>query len=217
MKVFTIKLGRLLLGFLLCAASTVMALNSKLGLSPWDVLHQGISKTIGITIGKASITISLLIILISLCIKVQIGLGTIANIFVVGILIDKINATGMIPVSQNLATGILMMVASLIMMAVGCFLYIGCELGCGPRDGLMIAIVNKTGKSIRLIRFCLEGAALVLGWSLGGKAGIGTVVTVFGMGYFMQFVFALFHFDVSRLRHKAITDYFKVPDKKEYN
>lgn len=209
MKASMLKLGRLLLGFTLCGGATVVALNSKLGVSPWDVLHQGLSKTIGITIGQASIMVSLIIILISLCIKVQIGLGTISNIFVVGMLIDLINATGMIPVSTNLVTGILMMLTSLLMMAVGCFLYIGCEMGCGPRDGLMVAIVNKTGKSIRLVRFCIEGGALLSGWVLGGKVGIGTFVTVIGMGYFMQAVFNFFHFDVSQLHHKAVTAYFK--------
>ncbi|MDO5293465.1 MAG: hypothetical protein Q4F05_12030 [bacterium] len=209
MKAVAVKLGRLFLGFLLCSGATVMALNSRLGLGPWDVLHEGLSKTIGITIGQASIMVSVLIIIISLCIKVQIGIGTVLNIFAVGVLIDGINATKLIPVSTNVIMGVIMMVASLLMMGVGCYLYIGCEMGCGPRDGLMIAIVNKTGKSIRLIRFCIECTALILGWYLGGKAGIATGVTVFGMGYFMQAVFDFFHFDVSKLNHRSIASYFK--------
>ncbi|BBF43576.1 hypothetical protein lbkm_2264 [Lachnospiraceae bacterium KM106-2] len=209
MRNLVIKVVRLLCGFLLCSAATVLALNSGLGLSPWDVLHQGLSKTIGITIGQASIAVSLIIIVLSISMKMQVGLGTIANIFIVGVMIDWINESGVIPVSHQLFSGILMLIASLLVMAVGCYLYIGCELGCGPRDGLMIALVKKTGKSIRLIRFGIECMAFAIGWLLGGTAGLGTIVTVVGMGYCMQAVFGLFHLDVSTLHHKSVTDYYK--------
>ena len=90
------------------------------------------------------------------------------------------------------------------MHAIGSYLYIGCEMGCGPRDGLMIALMKITGKPISIIRFCIEMGALIIGWILGGFVGIGTLITVFGIGYCVQIVYKVFKFDVNALRHRNL-------------
>lgn len=206
MKKIGIIICRLILGFMFCACSTVMALKSNLGLSPWDVFHQGVSNITGLTIGQVSIIVGVIVVLITVLLKLEIGIGTIANMILIGFFIDLINYLNIIPESTNLLTGILMLIASLFVMAIGSYLYIGCELGCGPRDGLMIAIVRITGKSVGVIRFCIELGALIIGWMLGGTVGIGTLITVAFLGYAIQSVFKIFKLKVNELRHKRIKE-----------
>jgi uncharacterized membrane protein YczE len=195
---------RATLGFFLCACGTVMALNSKLGLSPWDVFHQGLTNVINITMGQASIMVGVAVVIITSMLGLEVGLGTITNMIVIGCFIDLIIDNGIIPICNNLFTGTLMMIGSLLVSAIGSYLYIGCEMGCGPRDGLMIALVKLTGKPISLIRFLIESAALIIGWALGGLVGIGTLITVFGIGYCVQIVYKTFKFDVSLLKHRNL-------------
>jgi uncharacterized membrane protein YczE len=195
-------------GFFLCACGTVMALNSNLGLSPWDVLHQGLTNVTSLTIGQASIIVGVLIVIITTILGLKVGLGTIANMLGIGCFIDFIMYINFIPVCNNLFTGIIMMILSMLVSAIGSYLYIGCEMGCGPRDGLMIALMKITGKPVGIIRSCLEVSALASGWMLGGFVGIGTVITALGIGYCVQVVYKIFKFDVNSLRHKNIKQGF---------
>jgi len=197
---------RITLGFLLCACGTVMALNSNLGLSPWDVFHQGLTNVTGLTMGQASIAVGVIIVIVTSLLGLRVGLGTIANMIVIGCFIDLIIYFKIIPVCNNLFTGIIMLIGSLFASAIGSYLYIGCEMGCGPRDGLMIALVKLTGKPISLIRFFIEIGALIIGWILGGFVGIGTLVTAFGIGYCVQIIYKVFKSDVKLLKHRNIKE-----------
>jgi len=200
---------RITLGFLLCASGTVMALNSNLGLSPWDVFHQGLTNITNLTMGQASIIAGVVIVLITNALGLKVGLGTIANMIVIGCFIDLIIYTKIIPVCNNPFTGMLMMIGSLFASAIGSYLYIGCEMGCGPRDGLMMALVKITGKSISIIRLCIEMGALIIGWILGGFVGIGTLITAFGIGYCVQIIYKVFKSDVKLLKHRNIKEGLK--------
>lgn len=204
-KIFGI-ITRSILGYLLCAFGVVMALNSNLGLSPWDVFHQGLTNVINITIGQAGIVVGVVIVIITYILGLEVGLGTIANIIVIGYFIDLIIYSGIIPISNNIFIGILMMIGSLFINAIGSYLYIGCEMGCGPRDGLMVALVKLTGKPVSLIRFSIESVALIIGWFLGGLVGIGTLITVLGIGYCVQIVYKAFKFDVNSLKHRSLKE-----------
>lgn len=200
---------RITLGFLLCACGTVMALNSNLGLSPWDVFHQGLTNVTGLTMGQASIIVGVVIVIATSLLGLKVGLGTIANMIVIGCFIDLIIYIKIIPVCNNLFTGIIMLIGSLFASAIGSYLYIGCEMGCGPRDGLMMALVKLTGKSISIIRFCIEIGALIIGWILGGFVGVGTLVTAFGIGYCVQVIYKVFKSDVKLLNHRNIKEGLK--------
>lgn len=199
---------RMLAGFFLCALSTVMSIKSNLGLSPWDVFHQGLSNLVGITIGQASIIVGLLIVIIVSVLGIKIGFGTLANMILIGCFIDLIIYIDIIPTNANLFYGILLMVGSMIVNAIGSYLYIGCEMGCGPRDGLMVVLVKLTSKPVSIIRFFIESLALITGWILGGTVGLGTLLTVFGIGYCVQVVYKVFNFDVKNLKHKDIKQCF---------
>ncbi|MBP1867722.1 putative membrane protein YczE [Clostridium tertium] len=210
MMIILKKSIRLILGFLLCASSTVFMLNSNLGLSPWDVFHQGISNVTGITIGEASILTSVLVVLIGIMLKQKIGIGTLLNILFVGKFIDIINESNIIPVANSLFSGIVMMIIGMFVMGYGCYLYIGCEIGCGPRDGLMIGLSQKLNKQIKIVRGSIEISVLIIGFLLGGAAGLGTFISAVGLGYCMQVIFKMCKFDVVNIRHKAIMESLEV-------
>lgn len=201
---------RLIIGFILCASSTVFMLNSNLGLSPWDVFHQGISNVTGMTIGQANIVSGIIVIIICIGLKQRIGIGTLLNIVMIGKFVDIIDESNIIPMANTLFSGIIMMMIGMFVMGYGCYLYIGCELGCGPRDGVMVGLSNKLNKSIKLIRGSIEILVLIIGFVLGGKVGIGTLISAISIGYCIQIVFKLKNFDAVNVRHKSIMEYIRV-------
>ena len=202
-------LVRLMIGFILCAGSTVFMLNSNLGLSPWDVLHEGISKLTGITIGEANIIIGFLFVFIAMLFGQKVGIGTILNMIIVGEFIDFIIYIDIIPKSNDIATGIIMMLIGMLVMGLGCYYYIGCGLGCGPRDGVMIMLSNKFNKSINIVRTTMEITVLVVGYILGGTVGVASLITAAGLGYFIQIVFKMKKFDANAVEHKSVIDTFR--------
>ncbi|PAE09311.1 hypothetical protein CHI12_01685 [Terribacillus saccharophilus] len=199
---------RMVTGLTLCALSTVMAIKSNLGSSPWDVFHQGLSNVFGITIGQASIIVGLIIVMIVSKLGIKIGIGTLANMLMIGCFIDIIMHINIIPTSNHMFSGVLLIIGSLFANAIGSYLYIGCEMGCGPRDGLMVILVKITSKPVGRIRFFIEIIALITGYLLGGTVGIGTLLTVIGIGYCVQIVYKLFDFNVKGLKHKDIKEGF---------
>lgn len=201
---------KMIVGFLFCAIGVVMSVNSKLGLSPWDVLHQGLTNITPLTMGQASIIVGLVIVIISTLLGSKVGVGTIGNMILIGYFIDLVMKLDFIPVSHNLFTGIIMMIAGMFFMAMAGYLYISCELGCGPRDGLMIALVRITKKPIWLIRGSIEVSALAVGWMLGGLVGIGTIISALGIGYCVEIVFKIFKFNASSIKHKDLKETFSL-------
>ena len=206
MKNKVLILIRLLVGFVFCASSTVLMLNSNLGLSPWDVFHQGISRLSGITIGQASIVVSIVFVVIGAMLGQKLGIGTILNMIIIGKLIDVIIESSIIPVATNIISGIIMMVIGMLVMGFGCYLYIGCGLGCGPRDGVMMGISKKVKKPIKYVRASMEVTVLTLGYMLGGDIGIGTIISAIGLGYSMQLMFKLLKFDIIKVKHKSFIE-----------
>ena len=193
----------LTLGYVLTAVAVVVMVNSNAGLSPWDVLHQGLSKTTGMTMGRASMLVGVIVIMVSVALGENLGWGTIGNIFVPGILIDVINNMNIIPVTHSLFLGMIMTVLGLVIMAFATVSYLIPAMGCGPRDGLMIALHKKTGKSIGMLRAIMEIGAVIVGYLLGGTFGIGTIIAAFCFGYLLEAVFKLFKFDPN-VQHKMI-------------
>ena len=204
MKNKLLKFFRLIAGFIFCASSTIFMLNSNLGLSPWDVFHQGISRLTGITIGQASIIIGILFVIIGMCFGQRLGIGTILNMILVGQFIDLIMYLNIIPEATNMITGILMMIIGMLLMGYGCYLYISCGLGCGPRDGVMIVLSNMLNKPIKYVRATMEISVLILGFILGGTVGLGPIISAIFLGYSIQLVFKLRNFDATKVEHKSI-------------
>lgn len=197
---------KLMLGFFLAALGIVFMINANLGLSPWDVLHQGITNVIPITIGQANIVVGIIVVISSMFLGVKIGIGTILNTILVGVFIDLITITKVIPMVHNLFIGILMLVLGMIFLGLGTCIYLSCELGCGPRDGLMTVLTRITKKSVKLVRTTIEICALVCGWLLGGYVGIGTIITAIVLGYIIQLWCKILKLDIAILNHRSILD-----------
>lgn len=209
MKKSLLTLGRLFLGLFLYAAGIVLTINANLGLSPWQVFHQGVSRHIGITMGQASILVGFTFVILDWILGEKLGIGTICNMIFIGVFMDFLMLNNLIPVFNNLLVQILMMILGMFVIGIGSYFYIGAGLGSGPRDGLMVALTKKFKKSVRFIRNSIELSALTIGYLLGGTVGIGTLIMVIGLGYFVQFAFKLYKFYVSKVKHRFIDDYIR--------
>jgi uncharacterized membrane protein YczE len=163
---------QLLWGLLLYGLSAGLLIEAKLGIDPWDVLHQGVSHHTGISIGKVTIGVGVLVLLGWIPLKQRPGLGTIANAIVIGIAMDF--ALDLLPQPDDMAVRVVFMGLGVVLSGLATGLYIGAGMGPGPRDGLMTGIAAR-GHSIRVVRTGLEVTVLALGWILGGNVGVGTV------------------------------------------
>ena len=180
-----VKRGLLLL-IGLCGYGTSMAMlvRAGLGLDPWDVFHQGLTRHTPLTIGAASAVVGVAVLLAWVPLRNRPGIGTIANVIVIAITVDA--ALAVLPSPSSMPVRIAMMVGAVVLNAISTVLYIGAGLGPGPRDGLMTGLVARTGISLRLVRTAIEATVLVAGWSLGGTIGVGTVLYALGIGPLVQ-------------------------------
>jgi uncharacterized membrane protein YczE len=184
------RLVQLYLGLLLYGASCALTVRAGLGLDPWDVFHQGISKHSGLTIGVVSIIVGAAVLLFWLPLRQRPGLGTVSNVVLVGVSMDATLA--LVPTPHALAVRIPLLVAGVVLNGVATGLYISARLGPGPRDGLMTGLHRRTGRSIRLVRTLIEVAVLVTGFLLGGSVGAGTVLYAVTIGPLAQFFLRFF-------------------------
>jgi uncharacterized membrane protein YczE len=174
---------RLLGGLTLCGVGIAMLIRADLGLGPWDVLHQGLSVTTGISIGQASILVGFIVLLLWFPLRERPGLGTITNIVMIGLVIDATLAVTTTP--EDLWARWILLALSTPMFALGVGIYIGAGVGSGPRDGVMTGM-NRLGVPIAVARTILELGALGLGFVLGGTIGVGTVYFALASGPMMQ-------------------------------
>lgn len=173
------RLARLVAGLLLFGFSDGLILLAGLGVDPWDVLHQGLSRTFGLQVGTWSILASAVVLLLWVPLHQRPGLGTVSNAFLVGLAINGTLAVA--PTPHGIPLRAVVMVAGILLNAVATGLYIGAGLGPGPRDGLMTGIAAR-GHSVRVARTSIELAVLAGGYLLGGNVGVGTVLYAFGIG-----------------------------------
>jgi uncharacterized membrane protein YczE len=175
-----IRLPRLIFGLIVFGIGAAMMVLSDLGFSPWEVMAQGISFKTGIPIGTVGILIGIVVLLLWIPLKERLGIGTILNVFIIGIVIDT--TLWLTPDTvESLAIRWTLLLGGILMVAIGSGFYIGAGLGPGPRDGLMTGIARR-GVNIGVARFGIEVSVLVIGWMLGGTVGVGTVLFAFGMG-----------------------------------
>ena len=174
---------RLLGGLVLCALAIALMIRADLGLGPWDVLHQGLSIWSGISIGLVSILTGIAVLLLWFPLKEQPGLGTLANVITIGLVLDLVLLVTTTP--DALWARWLILLIGPPMFSVGVGLYLGVGLGSGPRDGLMTGL-ERYGVPVAVSRTFVELTALGVGWLLGGTVGIGTVYFALAVGPIMQ-------------------------------
>jgi len=179
------RTSQLFAGLVLYGISMAFMVESSLGLNPWDVFHQGLSETTGISFGWVVILLGIPILLLWIPLRQRPGFGTIANLVVIGFVVD--GALALLQPGGSLAMRITYLVTGIALNGVATGLYIGSNLGPGPRDGLMTGLVGRFPRlSIRLVRTSIEVLVLGIGFLLGGTVGIGTVAYALAIGPLAQ-------------------------------
>jgi len=186
------RLPQLLVGIPVLGVGIALTLQARLGVSPYDVLHQGIAAKVGLSVGTVVILVGLVILLFWIPLRQRPGLGTVVNTLTVGLVIDL--ALHLVPEPDRLAARIPLLVVGILVTGLGMGLYIGAGLGPGPRDGLMTGLAAK-GFPLWAVRTVLELAALAAGWFLGGNVGVGTVAFAFSIGPLGHFFLAHLHLE----------------------
>lgn len=182
---------QLFAGLVLYGVGMALMIESKLGLTSWDVFHQGLSKVTGLSFGLVVILLGIPILLLWIPLRQRPGFGTIANLVVIGFVVDGALAT--LPIPSSLWLRVVYLVAGIGVIGVGTGLYIGARMGPGPRDGLMTGLVARFPRlSIRLVRTAIELTVLGLGWLLGGTVGIGTLAFALSIGPLAQIFIPMF-------------------------
>lgn len=170
---------QLTIGLILFGASLALLVRSDLGLDPWDVFHQGLAFRSGIPIGTCTILVGAVVLLLWLPLRQRPGVGTVANVILVGLSLDAILLV--LPVPTGLVMRWVCLISGIVLNGVATGAYIGAGLGPGPRDGLMVGLANR-GHSVRAVRTAIEVTVLGTGWLMGGTVGIGTVLFAVTIG-----------------------------------
>ena len=160
--------------------------HANLGLGPWDVLNDGLAGLTGIQLGTISIIVGAIVLLLWIPIREKPGVALIPNILLIGLFTNM--GLAMVPSASGPFLRIVWLITGLLLGGFGSALYLGSQLGAGPRDGLMLGLSRKTGWSVRFTRTALEVAVLIAGWILGGTVGIGTVIAALAIGPTIQFM-----------------------------
>lgn len=170
---------RLVFGLVLCGLGIASMVAADLGLGPWDVLHQGVSVLTGVPIGTVGILTGLVVLLGWIPLRVRVGVGTVLNTLLIGVVIDL--TLLVLDTPEALWGRVVLLALGPVLFGVGSGFYIGAGLGPGPRDGLMTGLARR-GWPVHAVRTGIEVTALVVGFLLGGTAGVGTIVFTFSIG-----------------------------------
>lgn len=189
------RLTQVVVGEVIFGIGSGLMVVSDLGLSPWDVLHQGLARQLGLTVGSWTIIVSFIVLIAWLPLRERYGIGTLLNAIIIGVMIDVTIAV--VPTPSETLWAAALMIGGIVIVGVGSGMYIGANLGPGPRDGLMTAVARR-GPSIRLTRVVLEVSVLIVGVLLGGTFGIGTILFAVGIGPLVQFFLPRWSVDTGR-------------------
>lgn len=195
------RIPQLFVGLTLFGMAMGLFVRADVGLDPWDVFHQGVAQHTGLTIGTVAIVTSLFVLLLWLPLRQWPGLGTVANAVWLGLALDV--TMHLVSTPGSLGGRIALFAFGLLINGIGGAMYIGAQLGPGPRDGLMTGLNRRLGISVRLARTLVEVSALTIGWLLGGSVGIGTVVFALAIGPLVQFFLPYVTVDLHRAHSDA--------------
>lgn len=202
---------RLIFGLFLYGLGTFLSVQANVGLAPWPAFSMGLSNIGGFSFGTSVIITGAAVLVLDLFLREKIGAGTLLNTALIGSFVNLIEGLGFIPQMQSFLPGVLVLLLGQFCLCVGSYFYIGAALGCGPRDALMVALGKRLGRTpIGAVRGLLEGCVLLVGYLMGAKVGIGTVIAVFGIGFILEWTFRAFRFDVKAVRHESLLDTLRI-------
>jgi uncharacterized membrane protein YczE len=180
----TRRLLQLYLGLTVYGISMAFMIQARLGSMPWDVFHQGVARHTRLSFGWIVVVVGAAALLFWIPLRQRPGIGTVSNVFVIGIVADR--ALALLPAPHAMALRVGFLLFGIVLNGLAGGLYIGAALGPGPRDGLMTGLVARTGRSIRLVRTVIEVLVVLSGWALGGTFGVGTVLYALTIGPLVQ-------------------------------
>src|SRR5215467_1907334 len=191
-----VRLVQLYTGLLLYGVSSSLLVLAGLGLDPWDVFHQGRSRTFGLAIGTWAIIVGVAVLLLWIPLRQRPGIGTVSNVILVGLTMNVV--LGHVHAPHAMAARVACLVCGVFFNGVATGMYIGAGFGPGPRDGLMTGLAAR-GLSIRRARTTIEVGVLLTGWLLGGSVGAGTLIYALAIGPLVHVVLPVFSV------HKGVT------------
>jgi len=179
------RFAQLVAGLLLYGFTMALMVESGLGLDPWDVFHEGLTHHVPLTFGQVVIVVGAIVLLLWIPLKQRPGIGTVLNVLIIGLAADA--GIALIPALDEMWARVALLVMGVVGNGLAGALYIGARLGAGPRDGVWVALVERTGLSVRLVRTGIEVTVLATGFLLGGTVGIGTALYALAIGPLVQF------------------------------
>lgn len=189
------RMARLIAGLFLYGFTMAMMVESTLGLDPWDVFHEGLAEHVPLTFGQVVIAVGALVLLLWIPLRQKPGVGTILNVLFIGLAADF--GIAVIDQPDTIWLRGLLLVGGVVGNGFAGALYIGAQLGPGPRDGLWLGLVRRTGRSVRFWRTVIEVTVLVVGFLLGGTVGLGTVLYALTIGPIVQVFLPLVQVDLT--------------------
>lgn len=203
-----LRLPRLFWGFTLCAIGIRFLITADLGMNPWGTFTAGLVNITGLSFGRLSQLIGLIIIVLTLPIKSFPGIGTILNMIFIGFFIDLFAHLPFMVTPDHFILKLVMCFVGLIILSYGIYMYLSCGLGAGPRDGLMIALIKITRSNATVIKPAIEITVTVIGIILGGPLGIGTFIVALLGGKFLDYFFFRFQYDPKINKQDTLVDFF---------
>lgn len=202
--------GQIIAGLLVFAFGVHLTIYANIGLAPWDCLGMGLSYHTPLNYGLSMTMISIVVVVIDLILKEHIGYGTLIDALATGNFVQMFNVLNPFPENRNLGLGIGIMLIGFVFMAIGMWIYMKAGQCCGPRDSLLVGLGKRLSKlPIGIVEVILWAVVLLFGWLLGGKVGIGTLISTFGAGLVMQLVYTIIHFEPRDINHKGLIEVTK--------
>ena len=195
------------LGLLVFSFGVHLTIFANIGLAPWDCLGMGIAAYTPLNYGLAMTCTSVAILGIDLALRERIGYGTIIDALLTGNFVQAFNDLSPLEPCTSVWTGVSMMLVGFVFMAVGMWIYMRGEQCCGPRDALLVGLGKRLPQvPIGVVQIILWSAVTVVGWTLGGPVGVGTLLSAFGAGAVMQAVYQLLRFEPRDVEHRSVIE-----------
>ena len=205
------SLFRVLFGLVIYSFGVYLTIYANIGLAPWDCLGMGIAKHTPLDYGGSMVLIGVCAIVIQLILRERIGFATLFDALISGKLTQLFIDISPYPENHSLWLGIVLMLFGFLFISLGMYLYMSAECGCGPKDGLLVAIGKRMPKiPIGVVEMLLWATVTFAGWLLGGTVGIGTVTSVFIGGAVMHLFFDVIGFEPRKLRHKSVIETIRI-------
>ena len=205
------SLFRIIFGLVIYSFGVYLTIYANIGLAPWDCLGMGITKHTPLNYGSSMVLIGVCAIVIQLILQERIGFATLFDALITGRLTQFFIDISPYPENHSLWLGIVFMLFGFLFIALGMYVYMSAECGCGPKDGLLIAIGKRMPKiPIGVVEMLLWTAVTFAGWLLGGSVGIGTVISTFGAGAVMHLFFDVIGFEPRKMEHKSVIETIRI-------